>query len=76
LSVARGPKISAASAAHEFFLACLEGIKEAQAYTWSAVLDDFCDSVTKATRLEFEEPHFDPRPARRRVRAGRGVKLD
>jgi hypothetical protein len=76
LSVARGPKISAPSAAHEFFLTGLTRIKGARAYTWSTQEDDFSDSVTKATRLEFDEPDFDPRPAHRRVRAGRGVKLD
>jgi hypothetical protein len=76
LSVARGPKISAPSAAHEFFLASLVRIKGARAYTWSSLEENFIDPVTKATRLEFEEPDFDPRPARRRVKAGRGVKLD
>jgi hypothetical protein len=76
LSLGRGPKISAASAAHEFLLAAIEPITGAHAYTWSAVDDDFTDPVTEATRKEFDEPHFDPRPAHRRRKAGRGVKID
>ena len=76
LSVARGPRISAPSAAHELFLTGLVRIKGTHAYTWSTLKEDFIDLVTKATRLEFDEPDFDPRPARRRVKAGRGVKID
>jgi hypothetical protein len=75
LSVERGPKISAASAAHEFFLASIEPIIGARAYTWNAVRDDFTDRVTEATRMEFDEADFDPRPAHRRRKAGRGVKI-
>jgi hypothetical protein len=76
LSVARGPKIRAPSAAHEFFLASLVRIKGKHAYTWSMLEENFIDPVTEATRSEFDEPDFDPRPACRRVKAGRGVKLD
>jgi hypothetical protein len=65
LSVSRGRKISAASAAHEFVSEEL-----GQAYTFSPVLEDFTDELTKATRIEFGDPNFDPRPAVRRARAG------
>jgi hypothetical protein len=75
LSFGRGPKISASSTAHEFFLAALVPIKEAHAYTWSTLEENFTDPVTKATRVEFDEPDFDPRPAHRRRKAGRGVKI-
>ena len=76
LSLRRGPKISAASAAHEFFLAVIERNYGPHAYTWNALEDDFTDPVTKATRMEFDEPGFDPRPTHRRRKAGRGVELD
>jgi hypothetical protein len=76
LSLRRGPKISAASAAHEFFLAVIERNYGPHAYTWNAHEDNFTDPVTKATRMEFDEPGFDPRPTHRRRKAGRGVELD
>jgi hypothetical protein len=75
LSLGRGPKISAASAAHEFFLATIEHTTGAHAYTWNALEDNFTDPVTEATRIEFDEPVFDPRPAHRRRKAGRGVEI-
>jgi hypothetical protein len=64
LSVPRGPKISAASAAHEL-LSEVTGCR----YTSSPDLEDFTDDFTKATRVEFGDPDFDPRPAVRRARA-------
>jgi hypothetical protein len=76
LSIERGPRISAATAAHEFFLACFVSLTGLHAYTWSTLEDDFIDDVTGATRLEFDEPDFDPRPAHRRRKAGRAVEID
>lgn len=64
LSVPRGPQISAASAAHE-----LLSEEMGQGYTYSPDLEDFTDELTKATRIEFGDPNFDPRPAVRRARA-------
>jgi hypothetical protein len=75
-SPGRGPKIREASAAHEFFLAAIERITGAHAYTWNAVEGNFTDPATKATRMEFNEADFDPRPAHRRRKAGRGVEFD
>jgi hypothetical protein len=63
-----GPKIKAASAAHEFFLENVEGAAS-HGYTWSDIEGDFVDEETAATRREFAEPRFDPRPAYRRLKA-------
>jgi hypothetical protein len=72
LSVPRGRKRSAASAAHEF---ALEGDLPAKlgcsAYTLDDVAGDFTDPLTLATRLEFGDPTFDPRPAHRRLKRRR-----
>ncbi|MBV8923017.1 hypothetical protein [Bradyrhizobium sp.] len=66
----RGPKISAASAAHELILETvfLDG---PSAYTWDPIKGDFSDGLTQATRLEFGNPNFSPQPARRRARKRR-----
>jgi hypothetical protein len=69
-SVPRGPKVSPASAAHEYILETLRTFGNA-AYTWSDTESVFTDQLTNATAEEFDEPDFDPRPAYRRVR-GRG----
>jgi hypothetical protein len=72
LSVPRGRKRSAASAAHEF---ALDGDLPAQlgcsAYTLNDIVGDFTDPLTLATHIEFEDPAFDPRPAYRRVKRRR-----
>lgn len=68
LSVLRGPKVGAASAAHESLLEDFHEMTGRGLYTYSDEKGDFVDSLTKATRFEFEEPDFDPRPARRRVK--------
>lgn len=74
LSIRRGPKISAASAAHEFFMEQTKEKIELRAYTYDDVVGDFTDSLTMATRREFDDPHFDPKPARRRLKARKGAK--
>ena len=65
----RGPKVSAASAAHEFFLEGVVRELEPRAFTWNEVVGKCTDPVTEATRREFGCRHFDPRPAYRRLRA-------
>jgi hypothetical protein len=64
----RGPKISAASAAHEFFLQLPVKEFDPRAYTWDDLTGEFTDPVTQATRREFNDPDFDPRPAHRRLK--------
>jgi hypothetical protein len=69
LSTPRGPKLSAASAAHEFLLDPeLPVLAGRNAYTWSDIDGNFTDALTRATRIEFSDPNFDPRPARRRIK--------
>jgi hypothetical protein len=72
-SVRRGPKVSPASAAHEYLLETLR-IVGSGAYTWSDIESGFTDQMTQATAEEFDESGFDPRPAYRRVRAREAVK--
>jgi hypothetical protein len=69
LTMRRGPKITASSAAHEFFLR--ELVQPRQKVTWSRdeLNKRFTDPVTRATSREFDDPSFDPRPACRRVNA-------
>jgi hypothetical protein len=67
IRVNRGPKICAASAAHEFFLKESTPLIGSRAYTWDDLAEDYVDELTQATRIEFGEPDFDPRPARRRL---------
>lgn len=66
--VSRGPKLSVASAAHEYFLES-QSILNSAAFTWSPGTEDFTDRLTRATREEFEDPDFSPVSARRRQRA-------
>jgi hypothetical protein len=62
LSVPRGLKVSAASAAHEFFLESVVGPIEPRAYTWNEILGKCTDPATEATRREFANSNFDHRP--------------
>jgi hypothetical protein len=69
----RGPKISAASAAHEYFVEnVVVKLDPRHAYTWNASEQKCTDSVTDATRREFGRPQFDSRSAYRRIKARRG----
>ena len=68
VAVSRGPKLTHASAAHEYFLES-QSIFETAAFTWSPEEEDFTDRLTQATREEFDDPDFNPVPARRRFRA-------
>ena len=72
--VTPGPKVTAASAAHEWALAEWAELINRKAYTWDTETKDFTDDLTKATRIEFGNPDFDPRPARRRLRRVRTWK--
>jgi hypothetical protein len=77
IRIRRRPKVTAASAAHEFFLE-KQGMRGASAYSYSALEKDFIDEATQATRLEFPGRPFGPRPASRRVKARRqlaGISL-
>ena len=65
----RGKKISLATAMHQLLLEMLRSRQEETAYTWNDDQEDFVDAVTQATRREVGDPDFDPRPARRRMRA-------
>jgi hypothetical protein len=62
LKTRSGRKPSAASAAHEFLLEHMQC-----GYTWDVENEDFSDPLTQATRIEFDDPDFSPRSARRRV---------
>jgi hypothetical protein len=66
LKIRRGPKLTAPSAAHEFFLREMVQPRKAT-WTWNPVEERFTDDLTKATSHEFGDPSFDPRPACRRV---------
>lgn len=66
----RGRKASAASVAHEEFLKLAEHVGP-RGYTYSDLERDFVDERTKATRLEFNSPDFNPRPAYQRFSAAR-----
>jgi hypothetical protein len=69
LSLGRGPKVRASSAAHEFILE--SGIKLNKKRLPYARRDRAAsndDALTEATRVEFGVPDFDSRPSRRRRR--------
>jgi hypothetical protein len=68
VAVSRGPKLTQASAAHEYFLES-QSIFNPAAFTWSPDGEDFTDRLTRATREEFDDPDFNPVPARRRLKA-------
>jgi hypothetical protein len=70
IRIRRGPKVTAASAAHELFLE-KHGIRGASAYSYSELEKDFVDEATRATRLEFPGARFGPQPASRRLKARR-----
>jgi hypothetical protein len=76
LSLARGPKPSAPSAAHEFLIdgGILDRSTKRSPYRQRSRSDDYCDALTEATRKEFDAPHFDSRPARRRSKRMKPTK--
>jgi hypothetical protein len=71
LSRARGPKVGAATAAHQFLLESLPLLRcpeYSSGYTYSDVQGDYVDEMTQPTRLEFSNSDFSPQTARRRMR--------
>jgi hypothetical protein len=68
VAVSRGPKLTLASAAHEYFLES-QSIFGSAAFTWSDKDGDFTDRLTRATREEFDDWDFSPKSAWRRLRA-------
>ena len=74
LPSARGRRVSAASAAHEEFLETAAKYVGCRGYTYNDLERDFVDEQTKATRLEFGDPDFDPRPAYQRFAARRKAR--
>jgi hypothetical protein len=74
VAVSRGPKLTLASAAHEYFLESQSLFRPA-GFTWSPDNDDFTDRLTQATREEFDDLGFSPRSARRRLRTKRGQNV-
>jgi hypothetical protein len=67
-----GRPVSAASVAHELLLYVSASYGWRRRYTYKDDAEDkFVDDYTRATRIEFDDPRFDPRPALRRFyRAG------
>jgi hypothetical protein len=74
LSLPRGPRISAPSAAHQFLLdpeiGIFRGLLPGAHQNRPA---EYVDALTEATRREFNIPDFDPRPARRRLKVRQGA---
>jgi hypothetical protein len=76
LSLSRGPKICAPSAALQFLLegGAPEFIRKRRARSKQNRSQEYCDALTEATRREFDTPHFDSRPARRRSKTRLGAR--
>ena len=70
----RGRKVSPASAAHEGFLEMADDFGGRCGYSYREVDEDFVDERTKATRIEFDDPDFDPRASFRRLAARRKAR--
>jgi hypothetical protein len=71
LSLPRGPKVSAPSAAYEFARTELRLPRAKGRRSLRMRSEEYVDELTEATRREFDVPHFDSRPARRRIRRRR-----
>jgi hypothetical protein len=71
LSIPRGPKVSAPSAAYEFARReiPLAGARHRRSLRTRS--EEYVDALTEATRREFNDLHFDPRSARRRIKRQR-----
>jgi hypothetical protein len=69
LAVPRGRKARAASIAHELWLSNMGKLTGQMSYTRDEARGNFTDPLTRATRLAFGVPDFDPRPAFRRQKA-------
>jgi hypothetical protein len=69
LRIHRGPRISPASAAHQFILE--NSPAEARRPAWCPIKKKFTDPFTEATRREFGLRDFNPLPAYRRSKASK-----
>jgi hypothetical protein len=67
----RGRVPSIASVSHELFLHLVK-----RAYTVDLFDGDMTDPATSATRTAIGDPDFDPRPARRRLRARQSLQRE
>jgi len=70
LSIPRGPKVTAASAAHQFILKTANQKLGVSAYTYDPIINEYTDRLTRATREQFKLKKFDPKPAYRRAKVG------
>lgn len=69
LLLARGPRLSAQSAAHEFIKANISDLlTRPRRRVRRNYIGGYTDRLTEATRREFNEPGFDSRPALRRLK--------
>jgi hypothetical protein len=73
LSLSRGPKISAPSAAAEFLLGVSKLSKKSRSHSRRGRSEEYCDALTEATRQEFTNSGFDSRSARRRSKSRLGA---
>lgn len=77
LSLRRGPKISSASASHEFFLEDRLGIMRGRLPKPGPNRHaEYVDALTRATRAEFKNDDFNSRTARERVSRKRLIKRE
>jgi hypothetical protein len=75
LKLRHGRRTRLASLAHERVLGMLAEMGKSTVYTWCESEEDFTDAATLATRRQFADSKFDPRPAcRRRVRSERAAR--
>jgi tRNA nucleotidyltransferase (CCA-adding enzyme) len=77
LSLRRGPKISRASATHEFFLEDrLEVMRGPLPEAGPNRPAEYVDALTQATRAEFKNDNFSSRTARERVSRKRLIEQE
>jgi hypothetical protein len=75
LSLPRGPKVSAPSAAYEFARKELRLPRAKGRRSLRSRSEEYVDALAEATRKEFRVRHFDSRSARRRIRRRRKADL-
>ena len=71
LTIKRGPKVTAPSVSHQFFLEVMHMRNEPCGYSLDHDSGKCLDREAEATRREFDLLDFDPRPAYRRLKAQR-----
>jgi hypothetical protein len=60
---ARGASYRVATVTHALLLVTASIHNRGARYTWSEIEGDFTDRLTAATRRQFQQPRFSPRPA-------------